>query len=59
MVTINIGLSSLFFFMLGFVSCAAMIIVFAILWAILPRIQEAKRFFEFWLKVKEKRENRK
>jgi len=54
MVTIEINLTSLFFFMLGFISCAAIIIVFAILWVILPRIHEAKRFFEFWLKLKSK-----
>ena len=46
MVVVDINLSSLFFFMLGFISCAAIIIVFAILWVILPRINEAKRFFD-------------
>jgi phage shock protein PspC (stress-responsive transcriptional regulator) len=55
MVTIEVSLSSLFFFMLGFLTCAALIIVFAILWVILPRISEAKRFFHFWLKLKEKK----
>jgi len=54
MVLINLNLSSIFFFMLGFVSCATMIIVFAVLWAILPKIHEAKRFFDFWLKLKKK-----
>lgn len=55
MVTIDVNLSSLFFFMLGFITCAALIIVFAILWVVLPRITEAKRFFNFWLKLKDKK----
>ena len=58
MVTIDVDLSALFFFMLGFITCAAFLIVFAILWVILPRIREAKRFFDFWLKIKDK-ENKK
>ena len=54
MVSIDVNLSSLFFFMLGFLTCAAFIIVLAILWVVLPRVAEAKRFFNFWLKLKDR-----
>lgn len=59
MVTIDINLSALFFFMLGFITCAAIIIVFAILWVILPRINEAKKFFDFWLRIKDRKKDKK
>ncbi|MBD3262976.1 hypothetical protein GF374_01185 [Candidatus Woesearchaeota archaeon] len=58
MVTVTVDLSSLFFFMLGFVSCAAIIVVFAILWVILPRINEAKKFFDFWLRIKDRKKKK-
>ena len=53
MVTINVDLSSVFFFMLGFLTCAGILIVLAIFYVIFPRISEAKRFFTFWLKIKD------
>jgi len=59
MVTIELGVSSLFFFMLGFISCAAIIIAFAILWVVLPRITEAKRFFDFWLRIRDRKKDKK
>jgi hypothetical protein len=58
MVTINVNMSSLFFFLLGFISCAAMIIALAIVWVVFPKLAEAKRFFDFWLKVKDRQEEK-
>jgi len=57
MVTIDINLGSLFFFMLGFMVAIGMIILLAVVWVIFPKLSEAKRFFEFWLKVKNKDKN--
>ena len=54
MVLIDLDLSSLFFFMLGFFVAIAMIILLAILWIIFPKLTEAKRFFDFWSKLKNK-----
>lgn len=54
MVLIDISLSSLFFFMLGFFAAVAMIILLAILWIIFPKLTEAKRFFDFWNKLKDR-----
>jgi predicted lipid-binding transport protein (Tim44 family) len=54
MVLIDVSLSSLFFFMLGFLAAISMVILLAILWVIFPKIGEAKRFFDFWLKIKDK-----
>ncbi len=54
MVIIDLNLSSLFFFMLGFFTAVAMIILLAILWIIFPKLTEAKRLFDFWSKLKHK-----
>jgi len=51
MVVIDISLSSLFFFMLGFFVAVAIIILLAIVWVLFPKISEAKRFFDFWRKL--------
>lgn len=57
MVTIDINLGSLFFFMLGFMVAIGMVILLAVVWIIFPKLSEAKRFFEFWLKVRNKDKN--
>lgn len=54
MVVIEVSISELLFFMLGFLTCAGLIIVMAILYVVFPHVMEAKRFFNFYLKVKEK-----
>jgi len=54
MVLIDVNLSSLFFFMLGFFTAVAMIILLAVLWIVFPKLTEAKRFFDFWAKLKNK-----
>ena len=54
MVVIDISLGSLFFFMLGFFTAIAMVILLAILWIVFPKLTEAKRFFDFWKKLKDK-----
>lgn len=51
---IDISLGSLFFFMLGFFTAIAMVILLAILWIVFPKLTEAKRFFDFWKKLKDK-----
>jgi len=55
MVLVEVNLSSLFFFLLGFFSAAAIIIVLMVVWVIFPKITEARKFFDFWLKVKNKK----
>jgi len=55
MVTINVNMGSLFFFMLGFFTAVAIIILLAIVWVVFPKLAEAKRFFEFWLKLNNKK----
>jgi len=54
MVVIDVNVSSLFFFMLGFFTAVSMVILLAILWIIFPKLTEAKRFFDFWSKLKNK-----
>ncbi len=54
MVVIDVSLSSLFFFMLGFFAAVAMIVLLAIVWVLFPKLSEAKRFFDFWRKINEK-----
>ncbi len=56
MVVIDVSLSSLFFFMLGFLTAISIVILLAVLWVIFPKIGEAKRFFDFWLRIKDKKE---
>ncbi|MBS3064033.1 MAG: hypothetical protein J4445_01115 [DPANN group archaeon] len=53
MVVIDVSLSSLFFFMLGFFAAVAMIVLLAIVWVLFPKLSEAKRFFDFWRKIKD------
>ncbi|MBS3065224.1 MAG: hypothetical protein J4451_01855 [DPANN group archaeon] len=54
MVVIDVSLSSLFFFMLGFFAAVAMVVLLAIVWVLFPKLSEAKRFFDFWRKLNEK-----
>jgi len=54
MVVIDVSLSSLFFFMLGFFTAIAMVVLLAILWIVFPKLTEAKRFFDFWNKIRDK-----
>ena len=54
MVLVEVNLSALFFFLLGFFSAAAIIVVLMVVWVILPKMTEARKFFEFWLKVRNK-----
>ena len=54
MVMISVNMSSLFFFMLGFLVAIGMVVLLAIVWIIFPRLAEAKRFFGFWLKMRDK-----
>jgi hypothetical protein len=54
MVVISVDMSSLFFFMLGFLVAMGMVILLAIVWIIFPRLAEAKRFFQFWLRMRDK-----
>lgn len=54
MVLVEVNLSALFFFLLGFFSAVAVIVALMIVWVIFPKISEAKKFFEFWLKVRNK-----
>ncbi|HIH13791.1 MAG TPA: hypothetical protein HA224_00880 [Nanoarchaeota archaeon] len=54
MVVVEVSLSSLFFFMLGFFTAVAIIIALMVVWVIFPKISEARKFFDFWLKVKNK-----
>ena len=54
MVLIDVSISSLFFFMLGFFTAIAIVVLLAIIWIIFPKLSEAKRFFEFWSKLKSK-----
>ena len=53
MVVIDVSLSSLFFFMLGFFAAVAMIVLLAIVWVLFPKLSEAKRFFDFCRKIKD------
>ncbi len=55
MVLIDVSLSALFFFMLGFLTAISIVILLAVLWVIFPKIGEAKRLFDFWLKIKDKK----
>lgn len=52
MATIDVSLNSLFFFMVGFVTALLLIILLAVFWVVFPRISEAKKFFDFWLKIR-------
>mgnify|MGYP001572469346 FL=1 len=52
MVLVEVNLSALFFFLLGFFSAAAIIIALMIIWVILPKVTEGRKFFELWLKMK-------
>ena len=54
MVVVEVSLSSLFFFMIGFLTAVAIIIALMVVWVIFPKISEARKFFDFWLKVKNK-----
>jgi hypothetical protein len=54
MVVISVDMSSLFFFMLGFIVAIGMVVLLAIVWIIFPRLAEAKRFFQFWLRMRDK-----
>jgi hypothetical protein len=54
MVVISVDMSSLFFFMLGFLVAIGMVVLLAIVWIIFPRLAEAKRFFQFWLRMRDK-----
>ena len=54
MVSIEINSASMVFFALGFLTCACLIVVLAIAFVVFPHITEAKRFFNFYLKVKDK-----
>ncbi len=51
---INVDLNSILFFMLGFFTCAAVIVVIAILYVVLPKVKEARNFFKFYLGLKDK-----
>jgi len=53
MVVFEINLGSLFFFMLGFLVAIGMVVLLAIVWIIFPKLAEAKRFFHFWLKMRD------
>ena len=53
MVLVEVNLSALFFFLLGFFSAAAIVIVLMIVWVIFPKSSEGRKFFEFWLKMKQ------
>ncbi len=53
MVVFEINLGSLFFFMLGFLVAIGMVVLLAIVWIIFPKLAEAKRFFKFWLKMRD------
>jgi hypothetical protein len=55
MVVFEINLGSLFFFMLGFLVAIGMVVLLAIVWIIFPKLAEAKRFFHFWLKMRDDR----
>ena len=52
MVSVELSSVNLVFFLLGFLACACLIVVLAIAFVIFPHITEAKRFFNFYLKVK-------
>jgi hypothetical protein len=54
MVSIELGSVNILFFLLGFLACACLIVVLAIAFVIFPHLTEAKRFFNFYLKVKSK-----
>jgi len=59
MVVVEVSLSSLLFFILGFLTCAGIMIVMAILYVIFPRVSEARKFFNFYLKVKDNHKEKK
>ncbi len=54
MVAIELTATNMLFFLVGFFSCACFILVLAISYVVFPHITEAKRFFNFYLKVKDK-----
>jgi len=58
MVSIEVGSASMIFFALGFLTCACLIVVLAIAFVVFPHITEAKRFFNFYLKVRDKEKKR-
>jgi len=53
MVVFEINMGSLVFFMLGFLVAIGMVVLLAIVWIIFPKLAEAKRFFQFWLKMRD------
>ena len=54
MVSIELSSANMLFFLLGFLVCGCLIVVLAIAFVIFPHITEAKRFFNFYLKVRDK-----
>lgn len=54
MVLIELSSANLLFFIIGFFTCACLIVVLAIAYVVFPHITEAKRFFNFYLKVRAK-----
>jgi hypothetical protein len=58
MVSIDFSSTNMLFFLLGFLFCACLIVVLAIAFVVFPHITEAKRFFNFYLKVKDKESRR-
>jgi hypothetical protein len=54
MVAIELSSANMLFFLLGFLVCGCLIVVLAIAFVVFPHITEAKRFFNFYLKVKSK-----
>ena len=51
---IDVNATAVIAFILGFVTCAAIVVILAIFYVVFPHITEAKRFFTFWLKVRSK-----
>jgi len=58
MLSIELNSVNVLFFLLGFFTCACIIVVLAIAYVVFPHITEAKRFFDFYLKVKHKEQKK-
>lgn len=54
MVSIELSSTNLLFFLIGFFTCACLMVVLAVAFVVFPHLTEAKRFFNFYLKVKDK-----
>ena len=54
MVAVDISYANLLFFLIGFFTCACLVVVLAVAFVVFPHLTEAKRFFNFYLKVKDK-----